>query len=274
MTVADDIKSRVDIVALVSETTPLKRAGRNFSANCPFHNERTPSFYVFPDRQNWRCFGACATGGDVFNFLMKKENVGFGEALRMLAERAGVTLESSQASKEKAQKGERLKTINKVAALFFHDLLLKDAEARHALEYVKGRGIDDATIEEFRLGYCPANRGALTQRLLAEGFSQEEALEAGLLRRRDDGTIYTLFRGRLIIPIQDDRTDYIAFGARTLEKDDTGPKYINSPQSPVFEKGTVLYGIHRAKEAIRKEGLAVIVEGYMDVITAHQYGHR
>ncbi len=272
MSVADDIKAKIDIVAFVGETTPLKKAGRNFSAACPFHSERTPSFFVFPDRQTWRCFGACATGGDIFSFVMRREGLGFGEALRLLAARAGVPLADPRLSGEQARRSERLKAINRSAAILFHRTLLEAPEAQPARDHLQHRGLDDATIEEFRLGYCPVSRAVLERHLAAEGFTPEELDAAGLVRRRDDGSAYTLFRGRLMIPIQDERSDYLGFGARAL--DDSNPKYLNSPQSELFEKGAVLYAIHRARDAIREAGCAVIVEGYMDALAAHQHGYR
>jgi DNA primase len=272
LTVADDIKAKIDIVAYVGETVPLKKAGRNFSAPCPFHNERTPSFFVFPDRQTWRCFGACATGGDVFAFVMRRGGIGFGEALRQLADRAGVRLADPQASSTQARLADRLKDLNRAAAMYFHEALLHSPEAAGARKHLADRGVNDETIEEFRLGYCPADRAIVEKQLTGQGFTPQELDMAGLLRRRDDGSTYSIFRGRLMIPIQDERSDYAGFGARAL--DDSKPKYINSPQSVIFEKGSVLYAIHRARDSIRDTGYGVIVEGYMDALAAHQHGYR
>ncbi len=272
MTVADDVKAKIDIVAFVGETVPLKKAGRNFSAPCPFHNERTPSFFVFPDRQTWRCFGACATGGDIFSFVMRRGGIGFGEALRQLADRAGVRLADPQASSAQARLADRLKALNRAAAMYFHKMLLESPEAAAARTHLAERGVNDETIEEFRLGYCPADRAVVEKQLTGEGFTAQELDMAGLVRRRDDGSTYSIFRGRLTIPIQDERSDYTGFGARAL--DDSKPKYINSPQSVIFEKGSVLYAIHRARDSIRDSGYGVIVEGYMDALAAHQHGYR
>ncbi len=272
MAPTDEIKAKVDIVELVSETTPLKRAGRNFSSPCPFHDERTPSFFVSPDRQTWHCFGACATGGDIFSFVMRRDGVGFGDALRALAERSGVTLPRAEAARERASRDDRLKALNRVAAVHFHNTLVNEAEAKPARDYLEGRQLTAETVEAFRLGYCPRNREALQRHLTNEGFSQQELVAAGLLRQRDDGSLYSLFQGRLIIPIMDERAEYIGFGARALG--DETPKYVNSPQSPVFEKGSVLYAIQRARDSIRQEQQGVIVEGYMDVLTAHQHGYQ
>ena len=270
MTAADDIKARIDIVDLVGEGVELRRAGRNFSARCPFHNERTPSFVVFPDRQTWHCFGACATGGDVFSFVMRREGIGFSDALGLLAPRAGVELTTSRVSKDHAQREERLKATQRAAAIFFHETLLEEKEAAGARAYLEKRGLSRETIADFRLGYCPRSRQAMERRLTNDGFTEQEMVAVGLLRRRDDGSLTNFFRGRLIIPIQDQRADYIAFGARAL--DDSMPKYVNSPQSDIFEKSATLYALHKAKDTIRQTGQGVIVEGYMDVLTAHQYG--
>ena len=277
MTHVDEIKAKVDIVDLVGEAVPLKKSGKNFSAPCPFHTERTPSFIVFPESQMWHCFGACATGGDIFSFVMRRENLDFGEALRILARRAGVELPSPQAARERASRADRLKLLHRAAAIYFHNALLHAPEAAAAREHLEQRGLTRETWEDFRLGYCSQDRKELERHLAAEGFQESEWIAAGLLRRRDDGSTANFFRGRLMIPIMDARSDYLGFGARILlaagaAKDQAGPKYINSPQSEVFEKGSVLYGIHRAKEAIRKAGLGIIVEGYMDALMAHQHG--
>jgi DNA primase len=272
MAPTDEVKAKVDIVDLISETVSLKRAGRNFSSPCPFHDERTPSFFVSPDRQTWHCFGACATGGDIFSFVMRRDGIGFGDALRLLAERSGITLPRAEAARERASRDDRLKAVNRAAAMYFHDALAGASEAKAAREYLERRELTSDTVEDFRLGFCPKNREALQRHLTNEGFSQQELVAAGLLRQRDDGSLYSLFQGRLIIPIMDERSDYIGFGARALG--DETPKYVNSPQSPVFEKASVLYAIHRARDVIRQEQQAVIVEGYMDVLTAHQHGYR
>ena len=271
MTQTEEIKQKVDIVDLVSEQVPLKASGRNFKANCPFHNERTPSFYVFPDRQSWHCFGACAAGGDVFTFVMRRYGAQFGEALKTLADRAGVTLAPPKASRERSDRMVRMKELNRDAALFYHETLLKSDEAAGARQYLQTRGLLPETIEDFRLGYSPEGVGLLQRRLQGHGYTEPELHAAGLVRQRDDGSgSFAFFRGRLMIPIQDARSDYLGFGARAL--DSSNPKYINSPQSELFDKGSILYGLHRSAEGIKHEGMAVIVEGYMDVLTAHQNG--
>ena len=272
MTPTEQIKLKIDIVELVGETVQLRPAGRIFKANCPFHSERTPSFIVSPDRQSWRCFGACSDGGDVFSFVMRRDGVEFGEALRSLAERAGVQLPARQGSRQQAGLQDRLQSLNREAAMFFHRSLTESDEAGGARAYVAKRGLDPETVQEYRLGYSPNGNAELHRHMTGAGYGEQELVESGLFRKRDDGSVFPFFRARLMVPIQDARGDYLGFGARAL--DNEGPKYINSPQSALFDKSAVLYGLHKAGEAIKQEGLAVIVEGYMDVLTAHRSGFR
>ncbi|MFQ6057803.1 MAG: DNA primase [Anaerolineae bacterium] len=272
MSVVDEIKERLDIVEVVSGYVALKKAGRNFKGLCPFHTEKTPSFIVFPQGQNWYCFGACGTGGDVFTFIQKVENMTFAEALRYLAQKAGVPL--APPSKERRAEDEqrrRLREINAAAALYFHHLLLSSAAGEKARAYLAQRAIADETIQAFQLGYSLDSWDALSQYLTGKGYALEDIHAAGLIieRERGDG-FYDRFRGRLMFPIRDVRGRVIGFGARTLG--DSTPKYLNSPQTPLFDKSSVLYGLDLAKEAIRRQGAAIIVEGYMDVLTAHQNG--
>lgn len=274
MSIVDEVKSRVDIVDIVGEQVPLKRAGRNFAGLCPFHSERTPSFIVSPDRQTWHCFGACATGGDVFTYVMKRENVDFGEALRMLGQRAGVTL-SERRDPQQDEREQRLLQANETAAAFFHNALLHAREGTHARDYLQQRGLDLETIEAFQLGYSPDSWDALRQHLVERQFNETELLAAGLLVESDRGG-YDRFRNRLMFPIRDERGRVVGFGGRQLATDskaaDAGAKYLNTPQSPIFDKSALLYALDRAKEAIRRERAAVVVEGYMDAIAAHQHG--
>ncbi len=272
MASAEEIKRRIDIVEFIGESVALKRAGRNFTAPCPFHQERTPSFIVTPERQTWHCFGACSTGGDVFTFVMRRDGVEFGEALRMLAARAGVELQPRGAARGRQERSKALKEINLTAANYYRDALLKEPSAAPARDYLERRGLDQSAIEDFRLGFMPQSSEDLERRLRDEGHDERLWVAAGLFRRRDDGSTGPMFRGRLIIPIQDERSDYIGFGARAL--DDSTPKYLNTPQTEIFEKRAVLYAINRARDAIREQGQAVIVEGYMDVIAAHQHGFK
>jgi len=276
MTVIDEIKDRLDIIDVVSTYVQLKKAGRTYKGLCPFHNEKTPSFVVFPDSQNWHCFGACATGGDIFSFVMKCENVDFGEALAILAARAGVELkpQSDQASGEDSRL-ERLRAIQTDAAVYFHHLLSKSEEGAIAREYLDRRGLTRETWENWQLGYSLDSWDALKNRLQGKGYRPEELEEAGLvIRKEETGSYFDRFRSRLMIPIRDGQGRTIGFGARILREDPAypSPKYMNSPQTPLFDKGSVLFGLDMARKAIRDADLAVIVEGYMDVLMSHQVG--
>ena len=261
----DDVKQRLDIVEVLGGYVRLDKAGRNFKALCPFHQEKTPSFFVFPDRQSWRCFG-CSAGGDVFSFVMKRENVDFSQALKMLADKAGVSLEPKKVTVE-SRLGESLFSINEAAAQYYHELLLRDRAGQSALEYVRKRGLNDKAVADFLLGYSSSE--GLKRHLVARGYKESELAAAGLIGEKD-GRTYDLFRHRLMFPIRDIKGRVVGFGARAL--DNSQPKYLNSPQTAVFDKSSILYGIDLAKGAIREAKLAVIVEGYMDVITAHQHG--
>ncbi len=272
MGVVDEIKNRIDIVDFISGYVPLKKAGRNYKGLCPFHSEKTPSFIVFPDSQSWHCFGACSTGGDIFTFLMKRENLDFGEALRILAARAGVQLEPVTPAKAAEQEQEeRLFAINAAAAEYFHDLLLSSAQAEHARAYLEKRGVTPESWRAFQLGYSLNDWHALQNHLRGRGFRHEDVAEVGLIIQREGGEgYYDRFRGRLMFPICDIRGRVIGFGGRVLDASE--PKYMNSPQSPIFDKGSVLYGIDLARGPIRSLNQVIIVEGYMDVIMAHQHG--
>jgi DNA primase len=266
MSTIDDIKQRLDIVNVISSYLKVEQAGRNFKALCPFHQEKTPSFFIFPERQSWRCFG-CGAGGDLFSFVMKKEGTDFGETLKMLADKAGVSLERKKETIE-SKLTDRLYQINEAAAQYYHNLLLRAPAAEHAREYViNKRGLTSKTIDDFQLGFSPGE--GLKKHLLELGYSEKELLTARLLGEKE-GRIYDLFRHRLMFPIRDIKGRVVGFGARAL--DESMPKYLNSPQTAIFDKSSILYAIDRAKGAIKEKGLVVIVEGYMDVVTAHQYG--
>ncbi len=276
MSVIDEIKERLDIVELVSNYVPLKKAGRSYKGLCPFHTEKTPSFVVFPETQGWHCFGACNTGGDIFSFVMKRENLDFGEALALLAARTGVELKprTEQASAE-VQRLERLAAVVADAAIYFQNLLKNSGEAALARAYLERRGLTPQTWDEWQLGYAAESWDALRNRLTGKGYTLDEIEEAGLVIRREDGSgAYDRFRGRLMFPIRDTQGQAIGFGARILREDPERPqpKYINSPQTPLFDKGSVLYGLDMARQHIREADLAVIVEGYMDVLMSHQVG--
>ncbi|NDJ77235.1 MAG: DNA primase [Chloroflexi bacterium] len=271
MSVADEVKARLDIVDVIAGYASLQKAGRNFKALCPFHNERTPSFVVFPETQTWRCFGACGEGGDVFSFVMKAEGWDFVETLRELAQRAGVELQPySPEQAERQAENERLFGLLHEAAHFFFEVLHSD-EAHVAQDYVNRRGLDRQTVETFVLGYAPNDWQQALHHLLMLGYTQDEIVEAGVAARNDAGRVYDRFRHRLMIPIRDSRGRTIGFGARALDPEERA-KYLNSPQGPLFDKSRILFGLDTARRAIRESETAVIVEGYMDVMQAHQAG--
>jgi DNA primase len=265
----EEVKARLDIVDVVGQYVPIQKAGRTFKAPCPFHAEKTPSFIVSPERQSWHCFGACGTGGDMIAFVMKKEAIEFPEALRMLADRAGVRLEERKTSSAQDARRARLYAANDAAAGWYREILLNAPGARGAREYVERRGIDEVTAESFGLGFSLDSWDGLQKHLRALGYTDNELLDAGLLVR-GESNIHDRFRGRLMFPIQDEKGRTVGFGARAL--DNAMPKYLNTSQTPLFDKSSLLFAFHRAAGAIRNEGRAVIVEGYMDVIAAHQHG--
>jgi DNA primase len=270
MSAIDEVKQKLDIVEVIGQYATLKKAGRNLTALCPFHNEKHPSFFVYPEQQSWHCFGACNTGGDIFAFVMKKEGLDFGEALRQLARRAGVTLPSKFEGKAKQEEKEPFFSANEATALYYHNLLLNSPAAKNAKNYVEKRGFTAQTISDFQLGYSLDSYDALKQYLMEKANDEKILLTAGLLYEDEKGKTSDRFRGKLMIPIRDVKGRVTGFGARAL--DNSEPKYKNSPQSPTFDKSATLYGIDRAAAAIRKQDVAIIMEGYMDVIMAHQCG--
>ena len=273
MSVIDEVKGRLDIVEVISSYVPLQKAGRNYKALCPFHSEKTPSFVVFPDSQRWHCFGACGEGGDVFTFVMKREGWDFRTALEELARRAGVELRPRTSAQVQAEEESgRLRELLTAAAQYYQHLLRHAPEAEAARAYVARRDLSDETVERFLLGYSlPGWEGARAY-LTERGYTVEELVKAGLLvQREDSGSTYDRFRDRLMIPICDAQGRVTGFGARTLDPEGV-PKYINSPQTPLFDKGRTLFGLDLARQSIRREDRAVIVEGYMDVMQAHQAG--
>src|SRR5512136_572881 len=273
MSVIDEIKNRLDIVDLVSETVKLKKSGKSYTGFCPFHsNTRTPSFVVWPESGTWKCFGACNTGGDIFTYVMKRDGLEFRDTLEFLARKAGVQLEARtpQAEAEDKQQN-RLREALAAATLYFHNLLRTSPQGQVARDHLTQRGITDETTVKFQLGYSLDEWHSLESYLRNRGYSREELVAAGLLVQRDDGTVFDRFRGRLMIPIRDVKGHTIGFGARTLTHEE--PKYLNSPQSPLFDKSHILFGIDLARNAIREAKQAIVVEGYMDAIGAHQAGY-
>jgi DNA primase len=271
MSVITEVKQRLDIVELVSEYVTLQKAGRNFKGLCPFHSEKHPSFFVFPEQQSWHCFGACGTGGDIFSFIMKKEGIDFGQALRLLAQRGGITLSAVEVpDKAEDERKERLFQINEAATEYYHHLLSSAKAGEAARRYMAARKVTPETIKEFRLGFSPDAWETIKSYLVGKGYTEKELVEAGLIIEKEEGGSYDRFRNRLMFPICDIQGRVTGFGARVL--DDSLPKYINSPQTSIFDKSSSLYGIDKAKSAIRKKNLVIIVEGYMDVLIAHQHG--
>jgi DNA primase len=273
MDVVEEIKQRLDLAEVVGGTVRLQKAGRNLKGLCPFHSEKTPSFFVFPDSQNWHCFG-CGKGGDVFSFVMEMQGWDFRTALEDLGRRAGVEVRPlTPAQQEAVAEADRLRAAMEEAADYYHRLLKSAPQAQGAREYLKRRGFKAETVDEFRLGYGLRSWDALRTHLLGKGFTLEELVKAGLLVQREDGRTYDRFRDRVMIPIFDRRGRIVAFGGRVLHPDDQ-PKYMNSPQTPLFDKSKVLYGLHRASRALRDADAAIIVEGYMDVMIPWQEGYE
>ncbi len=271
MSSVEQVKQKLDLVDVVSETVRLRKSGKSFSGFCPFHpNSRTPAFYVFPDTQSWHCFGACGTGGDLFAYVMKRDHLDFGEALRQLAQRAGVRLERADAG-EDAQR-QRLREILAATAAQFHYQLKHHPAAQGARDYVAKRFISAETAAQFELGYALDDWNATRNFLRGKGFAEADIEAAGLIGKSEQGNYYDRFRGRLMFPIRNRNGEVIGFGARTLTGEE--PKYLNSPQTALFDKSGTLYGMDQAQDAIRAQDLAVIVEGYMDVIGAHQAGFK
>ena len=274
MSVIDEVKQKIDIVDVVGLYSKLAKSGRNFRAVCPFHQEKTPSFFVFPERQSWHCFGACSTGGDVFSFLMKKEGIEFGEALRRLADRAGVVIPSRIEADGKKEARDRIYEANEAAARYFHEQLLRTPAGETARQYLSGRGLNAESMAAFQLGFARESWDGLKLHLKEVGFAENELIDSGLLSTSEGGRAYDRWRGKIMFPIKDERGRTTGFGARVLESSTDGPKYINTPQTLVFDKSGTLYGLNLAASEIRRLDQTVIVEGYMDVIAAHQYGFR
>jgi DNA primase len=271
--VAATVKEKLDIVDLIGETVQLKKAGTTFKGLCPFHGEKTPSFTVTPARETWKCFG-CGRGGDIFNFVMERDGVDFPSALRSLAARAGVEM-SERTSREDAQR-KRLRDALEAAISFYHQVLTSHPSGVAARDYLHGRGFTDATISTFQLGWAPDAWDALNSALIRRRNIALEDLEgAGLVSRRRSGSgAYDRFRGRVVFPIRDAGGGATGLAGRILgpQTSESGPKYLNTPQTLLFDKGRTLYLIDRARSAIRKTGRAVLVEGNTDALMAHQAG--
>ncbi len=293
--VIDQIKQKLDILEVLGDYIKLAKAGRNWKARCPFHAEKSASFMASPERQIWHCFG-CGLGGDIFGFVMKIEGVEFGDALRLLARKAGVVLKKQDPQAQSQKK--RLYEVCELATKFFETQLAKTVVGKKAYQYLVERGIKPETIKEWRLGWAHDNWRALGEFLRSRGYNEQEIEQAGLIIKREkdynspnpplklrggersEGALshyYDRFRSRIIFPIVDNQGQVIAFGGRIFgeaaKKEDMA-KYLNSPQTPLYDKSNVLYGLHKAKNEIRVKNQGVIVEGYMDLIMSHQAGAR
>ena len=269
----DAIRESIDIVDLIGEYVALKKRGSSYVGLCPFHAEKTPSFSVSSDKQLYYCFG-CGTGGSSFNFLMEIEGLSFPEAVEKLALRGGIELPGDVCGPEQSEQQKlqnKIEKINSLAEEFFYFVLTQYGAGKKGLEYLKARGVDQETIKSFRLGFAPDKWDALISYLQRRKIPLELQVDAGLaVKRKTGGGAYDRFRGRVIFPIHDAQKRVIGFGGRILENGQ--PKYLNSPQTALFDKGTVLYGLDLAKESIRIKKHVIVMEGYMDVITAHQFG--
>ena len=266
----DQVRNATDIVEVISPYVKLKKKGQNWFGLCPFHNEKTPSFSVNTERGMYYCFG-CGVGGNAITFLMEHDGMSFTQAVEDLAKRAGIPLPKGERGPVKDDR-DRLRAALEEAASFFQQKLKADAGAR-AVEYLKGRGITGETARDFRLGFAPDSWDALLKHLKRKGFKEEEMEKAGLVKPREGGGHYDAFRDRVVFPFIDRRGRVVGFSGRLLtEEEDAGPKYINSPETPLFQKGKVLYGLHQAVKNLLRSEQALLVEGQFDVITLHQEG--
>ncbi|NMB54524.1 MAG: DNA primase [Leptolinea sp.] len=276
MTAVDEIKTRIHIEDLVNEipSVKLRKSGKNYTGFCPFHeNKRTPAFVVFPDSGTWRCFGQCNEGGDIFKFVMKRDGCDFPQALKILAAKAGVELEPlTPQRKEEDEHQEKLRQLLEETVLFYQHYLLQNVQGKPALDYLTKRGLTSETISSFGLGYAPPGWDTLFTHFAERGYTQEDLKETGLLSENPEKErLYDRFRNRIMIPIRDAQGRMAGFGARILDPNDV-PKFLNSPQTALFDKGRLLYGMDHARKSIREKDQAVIVEGYLDVILLHQAG--
>ncbi len=267
----EEIKKRIDIVYYIGSSVNVKKSGRNVTGLCPFHQEKTPSFVVSPERQIWHCFGACGEGGDVVKFLMKWENLTFFEALKELAEKTGVKLEKVHFDDKAFNKKDRILKLNNLAADFYQYVLFKTEFGKKVLDYLEKRGINKKIAEKFHLGYAPKSWDSLSTFLKRKGFSFEEMMETGMAIKGQHG-FYDRFRARMIFPIKNARGETIGFSGRVLENNPKEAKYINSPETPVYHKRESLFGIDVAKEAIKKGKNVYLVEGEFDMISPFVHG--
>jgi len=267
----DEIRSSVDIVDVIGSTVRLKKAGKNFQGLCPFHTEKTPSFMVNPEKQIFKCFG-CGAGGNVFSFIMKDQNVTFYEAVKQMADKAGISLPRMKEDAQERRDLEKYYAVNEFAAKWYANNLWKSTAGKHALEYLRKRGFRDETLRDFNIGFALDGWEGLVHAASKASFGQDALLESGLaLQKTPRDTPYDRFRNRIIFPIQNQFGRIVGFGARKFD-DSEGPKYINSPESPVYHKGRLLYGLFQNKDTVRKHDIVILVEGYTDVMALYEYG--
>lgn len=269
----EEIKKRIDVIDFLSRYITLKRTGQNFKALCPFHSEKTPSFVVSPERQIWHCFGSCGEGGDIFKFLMKWDNIGFPEAVQILAKESGVVVKVDAVADQKFDFKQKIFAINELAADFFNYVLEKHKVGETARDYLKSRTISAATVREFHLGYAPQTWDTLTNFLTKKGYTKEQLVAAGLVIKTDTNRYYDRFRGRLMFPLRDIRGNTLGFSGRILVGKETDAKYINTPETVVYHKRENLFAINRAHQAIKKNNEIILMEGEFDAMLAHQYGY-
>lgn len=267
----DEIRDSVNILDIIGSVVRLKKSGQNHKGLCPFHNEKTPSFMVNPAKQIYKCFG-CGEGGNVFSFIMKDQNITFYEALKQLAEKTGIDIPKIQRDPEERSDLEKYYSINDFATDYFKNNLWESPAGKKALEYLRGRGFRDETLEKFEVGFSFDDWEGLVKSAVKASFNRELLLESGLaLRKNPNSSPYDRFRNRIIFPIKNQFGRSVGFGARKFD-DSEGPKYVNSPETPVYHKGRMLYGLFQNKEVIRKQDRLILVEGYTDVMALYEYG--
>ncbi len=266
--VTEEIKNKLDIVEFIRSYIKLEKAGINYRALCPFHSEKTPSFFVSPTRQMWHCFGSCGEGGDIFKFLMKLEGIEFPDALRILAQKAGVVLKKQDPKIQSKRK--RLEEITNLSCAFFKAFLQQSDPGKKAKEYLIQRGFTEKSIKDWKIGYSPEKWSVLSDFLVSKGYQREEIVEAGLALQNKD-KFYDRFRGRIMFPVVNNQKQVVGFGGRVFQEKDTA-KYINTPITLLYDKSRVLYGLDKASLSIRKKDSCILVEGYIDAVMSHQSG--